>query len=298
MEQIVKETNFQSLQKEMKAAQRKLAIRRMLRNKLAMTGFLILLIAMIITVTAPFITAHDPLQAEPLERLQAPSAEHLFGTDNLGRDLFSRVIYGIQESMIVGFSVTFVTALLGIIIGLYSAYYSGLDHVLMRINDGLMAFPSILLAIAIMAVLGPRTENVVIALSIVYTPLVARVVRSSTLTIKEQTYIEALRSIGARSMRIIWGHIAPNMISPLIVQATFIFAMAIINEAMLSFLGAGIPAPNPSLGNILYDGKNVITTAWWMTVFPGIAIILITLGLNMFGDGLRDILDPHSKKGK
>nr|WP_212926320.1 ABC transporter permease [Oceanobacillus sp. J11TS1] len=282
----------------MKAAQRKLAIRRMLRNKLAMTGFLILLIAMIITVTAPFITAHDPLQAEPLERLQAPSAEHLFGTDNLGRDLFSRVIYGIQESMIVGFSVTFVTALLGIIIGLYSAYYSGLDHVLMRINDGLMAFPSILLAIAIMAVLGPRTENVVIALSIVYTPLVARVVRSSTLTIKEQTYIEALRSIGARSMRIIWGHIAPNMISPLIVQATFIFAMAIINEAMLSFLGAGIPAPNPSLGNILYDGKNVITTAWWMTVFPGIAIILITLGLNMFGDGLRDILDPHSKKGK
>src|SRR5699024_3438965 len=162
-----------------------------------------------------------------------------------------------------------------------SAYYRPLDHILMRIIDGLMAFPSILLAIAIMAVMGPNTKNVVIALTVVYAPLIARVVRSSALTIKEQTYVEALRSIGARSTRIIWGHIAPNTISPLIVQATFIFAISIINEAMLSFLGAGVPAPEPSLGNILYDGKNVITKAWWMTVFPGGAIILITLGLNI-----------------
>lgn len=296
VEGVVQESNPISLRKEMKKKHRKLMRRRFFKSRLALTGFIILLVATVITLTAPVITSHDPIQADPINRLQAPSSEHFFGTDDLGRDVFSRVVFGIQESMFVGFAVTILTSILGVAIGLYSAYYGTLDHVLMRINDGLMAFPSILLAIAIMAALGPKTENVVIALSIVYTPLIARVVRSSALGIKEQTYIEALKSIGANTTRIIWGHIAPNTISPLLVQATFIFAMSIINEAMLSFLGAGIPAPDPSLGNILYDGKNVITQAWWMTVFPGCAVIFIILGLNMFGDGLRDILDPHSNK--
>ena len=298
MEATAEQTDKLKLQKEMKKQQRRMMRKRFLRSRMAVTGFIILLVATLITLLAPVITSHDPLQVEPVNRLQAPSGEHIFGTDDLGRDVFSRVVYGIQESMFVGLAVAFVTAVLGIIFGLYSAYYRTLDHVLMRINDGLMAFPSILLAIAIMAALGPKTSNVIIALSVVYTPLIARVVRSAALVIKEQTYIEAMRSLGGNSNRIIWRHIAPNTLSPLLVQATFVFAMAIINEAMLSFLGAGIPAPEPSLGNILYDGKNVITQAWWMTVFPGLAVILITLGLNMFGDGMRDILDPHSNKSR
>ncbi|MBR7552532.1 ABC transporter permease [Allobacillus sp. GCM10007491] len=296
MEAAIEKTNKAQLQKEMKKQQRKLMLKRLLRSRMALTGFIILIVATIITFAAPLITSHDPLQVDPVNRLQAPSADHYFGTDDVGRDVFSRVVYGIQESMFVGLAVAFVTAILGIIFGLYSAYYNTLDHIIMRINDGLMAFPSILLAIAIMAALGPKTVNVIIALSVVYTPLIARVVRSSALVIKEQTYIEAMKSMGGSSNRIIWRHIAPNTLSPLLVQATFVFAMAIINEAMLSFLGAGIPAPEPSLGNILYDGKNVITKAWWMTLFPGLAVILITLGLNMFGDGMRDILDPHSNK--
>ena len=298
MEATAEQTDKLKLQKEMKKQQRRMMRKRFLRSRMAVTGFIILLVATLITLLAPVITSHDPLQVEPVNRLKAPSEEHIFGTDDLGRDVFSRVVYGIQESMFVGLAVAFVTAVLGIIFGLYSAYYRTLDHILMRINDGLMAFPSILLAIAIMAALGPKTSNVIIALSVVYTPLIARVVRSAALVIKEQTYIEAMRSLGGNSNRIIWRHIAPNTLSPLLVQATFVFAMAIINEAMLSFLGAGIPAPEPSLGNILYDGKNVITQAWWMTVFPGLAVILITLGLNMFGDGMRDILDPHSNKSR
>jgi peptide/nickel transport system permease protein len=159
-----------------------------------------------------------------------------------------------------------------------------------------MAFPDILLAVAIMAVLGPQPINVVIAVTIAKIPTMARIVRSSALVVKEQTYIEAMKSQGASSFRIIWRHIVPNVMSPLIVQTTYVFAIAIILEAALSFLGAGIPAPDPSWGNILYDGKIVIFSAWWMTVFPGVFIILAVLGLNLFGDGLRDLLDPHSSK--
>ncbi|MEH7389422.1 ABC transporter permease, partial [Bacillus sp. JJ1474] len=216
--------------------------------------------------------------------------------DNLGRDLFSRVIYGTQASMTVGLSVALISGTFGMIIGLYSAYNRYLDHILMRICDGLMAFPAILLAIAIMAALGPKTINVITALSFVMIPTVARVIRSAALVIKEQTYIEALKSQGASATRIIWIHIAPNAISQLIIQLTYVFAISIIIEASLSFLGVGIPAPNPSWGNIIYEGKAVIYNAWWMTVFPGVFIILAVLALNLFGDGLRDLLDPHTKK--
>ena len=297
MDEIVKNTNksYAEISKTMKKEHRQLFIKRFLKSKLVLTGFVIVIVALIVSIFAPLIAQNSPFETNPAERLQGPSSNYIFGTDDLGRDLFSRVIYGIKESILVSFSVTMVSSLIGVTIGLYSAYYGILDHILMRINDGLMAFPSILLAIAIMAAMGPSTKNVVIALSAVYIPLISRVVRSSALVIKEQTYIEGMHSLGSSSTRIIWKHIAPNTFAPLLVQATFVFAVSVITEAMLSFLGAGIPAPNPSLGNILYDGKNVITKAWWMTVFPGVAILLITVGFNMFGDGLRDALDPRLK---
>ena len=283
---------------KVKKEHRQRNIRRFLGSRLVVTGSIILLVVTVVAVFAPFLTSYGPLEVDPKNRLQAPDAKHWFGTDNFGRDLFSRVLYGAQVSLSVGFSVAVIASCLGLIIGLLSAYYSALDHVLMRICDGLFAFPSILLAIAIVAALGPMKSNVVLALVIVYTPSVARVVRSVALVVREQTYIEALRSQGASDFRIIWVHMVPNCASPLIVQTTYIFASSILTEAALSFLGAGIPAPNPSLGNILLDGKSVIFTAWWMTVYPGIFIMAMVLGLNLFGDGLRDLLDPRSSQAK
>jgi peptide/nickel transport system permease protein len=282
----------QKLQKE----RRYLFLRRFLSNRLAVVGAVIILVISLVAALAPILTQHTPYEMEAVNRLQPPSTEYWFGTDNFGRDLFSRVVYGAQVSLVVGLSVSIITSIIGMIIGLYSAYYRMLDHILMRICDGLMAFPAILLAIAIMAVMGPKPINVVIALTIVKSPTIARVVRSAALVIKEQTYIEALKAQGASSWRIIWLHIAPNTMSPLIIQITYVFAITMIIEAALSFLGAGIPAPAPSWGNILYDGKSVIFKAWWMTVFPGAFITLAVLGLNLFGDGLRDLLDPQTNK--
>lgn len=283
---------------EIKKEHRQRNVRRFLGNRLAVTGSAILLIFALLAVFAPFLTAYGPLEVDPVNRLQAPSSEHWFGTDNFGRDLFSRVLYGAQVSISVGLSVAAVASFLGLVIGLVCAYYAILDHILMRICDGLYAFPSILLAIAIVAAMGPRKSNVILALIIVYTPSVARVVRSVALVVREQMYIEALRAQGASAWRIIWVHMAPNSTSPLIIQTTYIFASSILTEAALSFLGAGIPAPDPSLGNILLDGKSVIFTAWWMTVYPGIFIMLMVLGLNLFGDGLRDLLDPRHNEAK
>lgn len=284
------------VKRKLKKEQRKINIKRFLSNRLAFTGFIILLIALIVSVFAPLIVVHDPFDTNPTDRLQGLSVKHWFGTDDFGRDVFSRVVYGIQVSMKVGLSATIISSLIGTTVGLYAAYYRVLDHILMRMSDGLMAFPHILFAMAILATMGPSTNNVIISLSIVFIPLVARVVRSSALVVKEQTYIEALRSMGSSSTRIIWLHIFPNTISPLIVQATYVFAVSIITEAMLSFLGAGVPAPNPSLGNILYDGKDIMASAWWMIAFPGVILVLIVIGLNIFGDGFRDLFDPHSNE--
>lgn len=298
MEAIPQNDSLYDIKKVMRKEQSRLAFRRFWANRMAVIGTIIILIVTLLAIVGPLLVKQGPLEMVPTDRLKAPSSEHLFGTDNFGRDVLSRVAHGARVSFGVGLSVTLLTGLIGMVIGLLSAYYRYLDHILMRICDGLMAFPAILLAIAIMATMGSKKENVIIALSIVFTPYVARVVRSSALVIREQTYIEALHSQGASAWRIIALHIAPNTISPLIIQCTFIFADAIITEAALSFLGAGIPAPNPSWGNILYDGKLVIFNAWWMTIFPGVAIMLTVLGLNLFGDGLRDLLDPHTNKAK
>jgi peptide/nickel transport system permease protein len=275
---------------------RSLALRRFSANRTALVGGILVAVMVVLALAGPLLVAADPLAVAAEDRLQGPSGAHPFGTDNYGRDLLARVVHGAATSLGTAFTIALITSVLGLAVGLYAGYNRVVDAVVMRIADGLMAFPAILLAIAIMAALGPRTENVVIALTVVFVPYVARVVRSSVLAIKEQTFVEALQAQGASPSRIIWLNIAPNVVSPLIVQATFIFADTIITEAALSFLGAGIPPPAPSWGNILLDGKIVIYTAWWMTVFPGVAILLTVLGVNLLGDGLRDLLDPRYAK--
>lgn len=294
---VMKE-NLSEVKAKLKKEQRRLFMRRLRSNKSLIFGGAIVLFLLFVALIGPALTTYDPYEMEVDNRLTGMSAEHTLGTDGFGRDLLSRIVHGSKVTMGVGFSVALISSFAGLVVGLYASYYRFLDNILMRISDGLMSIPAILLAIALMAALGPQTQNVIIALSIVFTPYIARVVRFSAMVIREQTYIEAMKAQGASNFRIVWGHIMPNTISPLVVQATFIFADAIITEAALSFLGAGVPAPAPSWGNILYDGKLVIFNAWWMTVFPGIMIILAVLGLNLLGDGLRDLIGPHSKSKK
>ncbi len=291
-------TDLQAVRTALRKEQNAILIRQIMANRSLMIGAVIITALALVALIGPFFLTYDPNELDVLNRLKGPSAEHWLGTDNLGRDLLSRIVHGAQISMSVGFSVAVISSFFGLLVGIYASYYKWLDHILMRVADGIMAFPGLLLALALMAALGGRASNVVIAVSIVATPYIARVVRSEALALKEQTFVEATRALGASNTRIIWLHIAPNTLSSLIVQATFVFAEAIIIEAALSFLGAGVPPPAPSWGNILSDGKKFIFNAWWMTAFPGITIILAIIGLNLFGDGLRDLMDPHAKKGK
>lgn len=263
------------------------------RHKMLFAGILILLLMVILSLAGGYIHTYDLYALDPLSRLKSPSPQHWFGTDNFGRDVFVRVAFAIRISLLVGLSVALAAGVFGMLTGLLCAWYRSVDLIAMRVCDGLFAFPSLLLAISIVGILGPKTLNVVLALSLVYIPSVARVVRSAALVIKEKNYIEGLRAQGAGSGRIIWWHIMPNVLSPFIVQITFIFSVAILTEAALSFLGSGIPAPMPSLGNLLLEGKKVIFTSWWMTFFPGMSIIVLIFALNILGDGLRDLLDPN-----
>lgn len=298
MTDMTQDIDLQQVKKALKKEQNRILMQQVLANRSLVIGFVIIALLVLVAVFGPLFLTYDPNQMDVVNRLKGPSAAHWMGTDNLGRDVLSRIVYGAQISIGVGFAVAIISSFLGLIVGIYSSYYKWLDHVLMRVADGIMAFPGLLLALALMAALGGRVSNVVIAVSIVATPYIARVVRSEALALKEQTFVEATRALGASNTRIIWLHIAPNTLSSLIVQATFIFAEAIIIEAALSFLGAGVPPPAPSWGNILSDGKTYIFKAWWMTFFPGMTIVLAIIGLNLFGDGLRDLLDPHSSRGK
>ncbi len=290
----INRAELEKVKRALQREQRSLRARKFFRSRLAVAGAVIVLILALAAILAPVIAPADPLAQTVAKRLTAPGSEYLFGSDKMGRDVLSRVIYGARVSMTVGLSVGLSSMIFGMIIGLYACYYRALDSILMRICDGLSAIPSTLLAIALMAVLGQSTFNVILALSIVYIPRMARIARSAALVVKEQTYIEALRGQGASSFRIIWRHIAPNILSPVVVQASYNFANSIITEAALSFLGVGIPAPQPSWGNILSDGQEVINKAWWMIVYPGLVTALAVMGTNIFGDGLRDILDPHT----
>ncbi len=273
---------------------RKLVIKNFLKKKLVVAGFVITVIMALIAIFAPVITPYGIYDIDVFNKLAAPGNGHIFGTDNLGRDVFSRVLYGVRISMEVGLFTAIISFIFGIVLGLLAGYVHWLDNMIMRICEALNAIPAILIAIALVAALGASIFNIVVALAIVYIPSIARVARASTLSIKEMTYIEAEKAQGASQFRILFKHIAPNILSPVIVQTTYIFASAIIIEASLSFLGAGVPAPTPSLGNMLFEAKSYIYNAWWMTIYPGIFTVLIVLGLNLFGDGLRDIIDPMS----
>ena len=270
--------------------------RALLANPVAVASAGFLLVVVVAAAFAPLLTANDPTYLDPGIRLQGPSADHPLGTDDGGRDVFSRVIHGGRISLLIGVSVTSAAALLGSLLGLLSGYYARLDTPIMRTMDGLMAFPSILLAIAIMASLGPSAVNVFIALVVVYTPTIARLVRSTTLVTKQQPFVESARSIGMTNRAILLRYVFPNGLSPLIVQCTFVVAYAIISEASLSFLGAGVDPETPTWGNMLRDGQRVLQRSWWLALFPGTALVLTVLTLNLLGDALRDALDPRAQR--
>ena len=263
------------------------------RNPNMLIGLIILLLAVLMAGFAPLIATDEPKALDPVNRLQPPSAEAYFGTDSVGRDVFSRTIFGSRLSLAIGASVTVLTIIAGVVIGIVSGYYKLADNIVMRFMDGLMAFPSFLLAIALVALLGASFQNVVIALSVVETPRVVRIVRGSVLSLRERQYVEGALAVGARPLRILFTHIFPNLVAPLTVQATFVFALAILVEAGLSFLGAGVPPDVPSWGNMMGDANLLKQLAPWMIFFPGLFLSLTVLGANLLGDGLRDTLDPR-----
>ncbi len=269
--------------------------RRMRQQKLFVIGALMLLAVLAAVTVLPLIMDLQPNRSQMRMRFRPPGAAHLFGTDNFGRDLLARVIVGAQISLIVGVCTVAITGVLGTLIGLLSGYVRWADNVIMRVMDAMMAFPAVLLAIAIAAALGPSLTNVMIALAVTYTPRTARIMRASVLVVRELDYVEAARAAGAGHLRLVFGHILPNCLSPLLVQLTFIFAYAILAEAALSFLGIGPPPPTPTWGSIIADGRSLIREAPWICLFPGLAISITVLGLNLVGDGLRDALDPRMR---
>ena len=262
-------------------------------NRTAVVGAIIVFVFFMVALAAPVLAPHDPLGLDVLNKLQGPSAANPLGTDQFGRDVLSRVIYGARLSMGVGLSVGIVSVVIGLSIGLCAGFYKRVDSILMRVMDALMAFPSIILAIVLMGILGPSINNIILALTIVFVPRIARIARSSVLVVREEVYVEAARSTGASDKRLMFRHVLPNILSPLITQASYTFALAVLAEAALSFVGVG-PSPEiPSWGNMLSEGQIVVRQAPWITIFPGLAIVLVVFGANLFGDGLRDALDPR-----
>jgi peptide/nickel transport system permease protein len=269
---------------------------KLFRRRLVLAGAVILAAVALLALFAPWLTPYDPMALKILDRLQSPRATHWFGTDELGRDVFSRVIFGARYSLLIGALVVLISMVCGVLLGLAAGFFRRLDGPVMRLVDAMMSFPDILLAIALVAVLGASMTNVIVALAIVYTPRVARVVRASTLVVRELLFIEAARALGVSTWRILFIHILHNIASPILVQATFIFAYAVLAEAGLSFLGVGVPPVLPTWGSMISSGQQFAHQAIWLVVFPGIAIILSALSLQMVGDGFRDLLDPKLRK--
>jgi len=262
-----------------------------------MIGFSVILLLTLAAVLAPLISPVDPSAMRVRLRFRPPSSQFLFGTDMFGRDVFTRVLYGARISLFVGIAVCVASGLCSAIIGVIAAQFRKLDGAIMRLMDALMSFPAILLALGIAAALGPRVSSVIIALTVAYIPAGVRIVRAAALTVREMDFVHAAQVSGASSLRIVMRHILPNCFSPLLVHLTFIFAYAMLAEAALSFLGVGIQPPIASWGNIIAEGRDYATEAWWVMLFPGIAISLAALSLNLLGDALGDMLDPRLKGG-
>jgi len=273
-----------------------LLVRNLFRRKVVLAGAVILAVVALLAILAPWITPYEPTKLAIQDRMQSPRATHWFGTDELGRDVFTRVVFGARYSLMIGAAVVLISVTGGVLLGLVAGYFRRLDGPIMRVVDAMMSFPDILLAIALVAVLGASITNVILALAIVYTPRVARVVRASTLVVRELLFIEAARALGVSTWRIMFIHILQNIASPILVQATFIFAYAVLAEAGLSFLGVGVPPALPTWGTMIASGQQFAHQALWIVIFPGIAIILAAISLQMVGDGLRDLLDPKLRK--
>jgi peptide/nickel transport system permease protein len=270
-------------------------LRRLFRHRLFVTGLVLFGAMLFLALAADWLAPHAPQRMQFRARFRPPGGPFLMGTDNFGRDIFSRLCFGARLSLGIGFAVVLVTGVIGTFFGLVAGFFRKLDEWLMRVMDALMAFPAVMLALAIAAALGPSAANAVIALSVVYIPRTARIVRATVLVVREMDYVQAARAFGGRNGWIILRHVLPNSMAPLIVQLTFIFAYAVLAESILSFLGVGPPPPTPTWGNMIAEGKDYIREAWWIAMFPGLAICLTVLGLNLLGDGLRDVLDPRLK---
>ena len=263
------------------------------RHPTAVIGGVLLLLILLMAIFAPLLTSIEPNTLRPVRRLRWPNAEHWFGTDSIGRDIYSRVLYGARVSLLVGASVAVLSTFIGLTIGLLSGFHRSVDAIVMRIMDGLMSIPPILLAIALMALTKASIQNVIIAITIAEIPRVSRLVRAIVLSLREQPFVEAARAVGTRSWRIIVRHILPNTVAPVIVQATYICASAIITEAILSFLGAGTPPNIPSWGNIIAEGRTYFLVSAYIILIPGAFLSVTVLAVNLVGDGLRDVLDPR-----
>lgn len=273
------------------------SLRRLLRNFAFTSGALLTIVLIVVALAAPLLSPYDPSVQDTSRRLETPSKDHLLGMDDLGRDVLSRIIWGSRVSLRVGFSVVLLASLVGVSLGAISGYFGGaIDTLVMRVSDILLAFPGILLAIAMVAVLGPSLNNVILALATIGWVGYARLVRGQVLKVREMEYVTAARALGARSFRVILRHVLPNVINPVIVMATLGLAGAILAEAALSFLGLGVQPPTPSWGAMLTAGRRYLGLADHLAIYPGIAIMLAVMGLNFLGDGLIDALDPKYRK--
>lgn len=270
-------------------------IRRLMHRRIVMVATIALLAIAVLAIGAPWFASFDPNDTAVLQRLKGPTSEHLMGTDELGRDIYARIVHGARYSLAIAALTALGSVIFGTVIGLSAGFFRRLDAPLMRLVDAMMAFPDILLAIALVAILGPSLLNVVFALVLVYTPRVARVVRASTLVVRELLFVEAARALGVRTPRILWRHIMPNLMSPILVQFSFIFAYALLAEAGLSFLGVGVPPEIPTWGTMVAGSQQYAHQAFWVVLFPGLTIVFTALSLQLFGDGIRDLLDPKLK---
>ncbi len=272
------------------------------KNKTAMAGLIIILVFVVCAILAPVLSPHNPIEASLYDQLKPPvwyeagTSKNLLGTDDLGRDILSRILYGARVSLLVAVVSVGIAFFTGSLLGAISGYFKGfIDNIIMRIMDIILAFPHILLAIVMVAYLGPSLKNAMIAIGVIYIPRFARIVRGSVMEECEKDYVAAARAIGAKDMRIIFNAIFPNCLGPLIVQTTLGFASAILDAAALSFLGLGAQPPTPEWGAMIAMGRSLILRAWWVMTIPGLAILFAVLGFNLFGDGLRDALDPRMR---